>query len=544
MEHTSCNCTPSTAAALEPGWIHPEGTDILIRRAQGPTADELGDFVGALLDQPSVASVLNGVRYRVLAIRTVENGEKFAAATTGQNRYSVLIFDYTNNRSLEAIASYPEASQIQISFSSRQPLPSAEEWEEAVEIVSREEAFAQFLLCGLLVAYRPMPALVERASTTGVVARTLAVGLLPVPGSDLQHQIVAVNMITQRVETFEAGAPANALATASTCGIPSVYCPGPQQGTPGQLWIQWPPANPVWSMLAVRPAASSGVLGSGLEIRFADYKGKRVLYRGHVPVLNVKYIDDKCGPYRDWQFEEHCIQVDGNDVAPGFRWTTSAPMTACSGSDGGNFTGVAIQSTDCELILTTEMQAGWYRYIQEWRFHKDGTIRPRFKFAAVSNSCVCNVHIHHVYWRLDFDLRTPENNLVEEYNNPPIIPGTNWHKKVNEIKRLRDYGRNRKWRVTNTITHEQYEIIPGPTDGVADTFGQGDLWVLLYHENEIDDGGPVGGAEAHIDNFVDGEVVENADVVVWYGAHFRHDVNEQGAAECHQVGPTLSLVQW
>jgi hypothetical protein len=545
MDHPSCNCTPPPVPGPEPGWTQPEGADILVRPAPGPTAEELNAFVGALLDQPLVAAELNGVRYRVLGVQALEREEKTEDDETGMTaRYSVLIFDYTNNRSLEATATYPDAADVRIASSARQPLPSAEEWEEAVEIVSREEAFGQYLLCGRLVAYRPMPPLLERAGPTGVVERTLTVGLLPAAGSNLPHQIVAVNMITQRVETFENGRPPGSLAGAGTCGIAPAYCPAPTRGTPGQLWIAWPPANPVWRLLAVRPAASSGVSGSGLEIRYADYRGKRVLYRGHVPVLNVQYEGNACGPYRDWQNEEHCIQVDGSDVAPGFRWTSSAPRTACSGNDAGNFTGVAIQSTECELILTTEMEAGWYRYIQEWRFHRDGTIRPRFKFAAVSNSCVCNAHIHHVYWRLDFDLRTPGNNLVEEYNDPPLVAGTNWHRKVNEIKRLRDYGRHRKWRVTNTASGERYEIIPGPTDGVADAYGQGDLWVLRYHGSEIDDGGPVGGTEAHMDRYVNGEVVENADVVVWYGAHFRHDVREQGTAECHSVGPTLKLVQW
>jgi len=186
------------------------------------------------------------------------------------------------------------------------------------------------------------------------------------------------------------------------------------------------------------------------------------------------------------------------------------------------------------------MEAGWYRYIQEWRFHVDGTIRPRFKFTATSNSCVCKVHNHHCYWRLDFDLHTPINNLVEEYNNPPIIPNTNWHKKVYEIKRLRDYGRHRKWRVSNTQSGEVYEIVPGPTDGVADAYGRGDLWVLRYHPTEIDDGGSGVGTAADIDKFVNGEFVENQDVVIWYGAHFRHIVSEQGPAECHEVGPNLT----
>ena len=31
----------------------------------------------------------------------------------------------------------------------------------------------------------------------------------------------------------------------------------------------------LWRFLAVRPAASSGTNGSGIELRYVDYKGKR-----------------------------------------------------------------------------------------------------------------------------------------------------------------------------------------------------------------------------------------------------------------------------
>ncbi|RJG11678.1 hypothetical protein D3872_18450 [Massilia cavernae] len=516
-----------------------------MRQAQGPTLEEQDAFIAVLLAQPSVANLLANTRYRVLAIELLENDEK-----TGSDlpaiplRYGVQVYDYTNSRNLELSAIYPDASRLEILSSARQPLPSAEEWEEAAEIVAREEIFARHLLCGLLTVYRPMPPFLERADPTGAVARTLTVGLLSAPDSNLRHQIVAVNMVTQRVEHFDTGAPPGAHADPTTCGIPPFYCPAPRRGTPGQLWISWPTVNPVWELLAIRPAASSGREGSGLEIRFANYRGKRVLYRGHVPVLNVKYAGDECGPYRDWQYEEHCFQVDGTDVAPGFRWTNRTPVTSCSGSDAGNFTGVAVQTTECELIVTTEMAAGWYRYIQEWRFHRDGTIRPRFRFAAARNSCVCKTHVHHVYWRLDLDLRTAGNNRVEEFNDPPIIGGTNWHRKLHEIKRLRDTGRRRKWRVTNTVSGERYEIIPGPTDGVVDAYGRGDLWFLRYRGAEIDDGGPSGGTEVQVDRYVNGEAIDDTDVVVWYGAHFRHDPSEQGPAECHAVGPTLRPIQW
>jgi hypothetical protein len=511
--------------------------------AEPPTEEQVGLFLNNLLTHPVVQQSLAGVRYRVLFAQAIEDLDK-AASQTQTGRWSAHIYDYTNNQALDAAADFPQATNASVAPSAAQPLPSAAEWEEAVEIVRRDEQFQAQLNCNLLIAYRPMPALVLQAGLAGDIPRTLTVGLLPAPGSTLSHQIVAVNMVTQRAATFVNGRPDTSLAGPQTCGITPFYCPAPSRGTPGQLWVSWPAVNPVWNFLAIRPAASSGVSGSGLELRYVNYRGKRLLFQAHVPILNVKYDGDACGPYRDWQYDEHCFQCDGTDLAPGFRRANTAPKTACTGSDAGNFTGVALFETECELTLTTEMEAGWYRYIQEWRFHVDGTLRPRFKFTAVSNSCVCNVHNHHVYWRLDFDLNTPGNNLVQEYNNPPIIPNTNWHKKVYEIKRYRDYGRQRKWRVSNTHTGEAYDIVPGPTDGVADLFGRGDFWVVRYHPTEIDDGGSGPGAEAGIDKFVNGELVENQDVVVWYGAHFRHDVSEQGPGECHEVGPTIRLVQW
>ena len=192
------------------------------------------------------------------------------------------------------------------------------------------------------------------------------------------------------------------------------------------------------------------------------------------------------------------------------------------------------------------MVAGWYRYISEWRLHVNGTIKPRFGFSAVQNACVCNIHHHHVYWRLDFDVETT-TNLVEEYNNPPIFAGNNWHQKSFEIRRLKDPARNRKWKISNPATGAAYELRPGSNDGVADAFGVGDFWVVRYHGGtEIDDG--VGfttipsAAMAHIDNFVNGEPTANQDVVVWYGAHFTHDFHQTAVG--HIVGPDLVCVHW
>lgn len=45
--------------------------------------------------------------------------------------------------------------------------------------------------------------------------------------------------------------------------------------------------------------------------------------------------------------------------------------------------------------------------------------------------------------------------------------------------------------------------------------------------------------EADINHWVIGESVSNQDAVVWYSAHFSHDVDHHGAAQHgHIMGPT------
>jgi hypothetical protein len=307
----------------------------------------------------------------------------------------------------------------------------------------------------------------------------------------------------------------------------------------------------LWRFQVVRPAVSSGLRGSGVELRYVDYRGKRVLYRAHVPILNVLYDAPPCGPYRDWQNSEDGFQATGSTPVPGFRLCSSPAQTILdSGNDSGNFRGVAIYVQGEEVVLVSELNAGWYRYISQWRLHVDGTIRPRFGFSAVQNSCVCTRHIHHPYWRFDFDIRTAGNNVVREFNDPPIIAGWNWHTKHFEIKRYRDPSRKRRWRVEHAGSGKGYDLIPGVDDGMADSYGRGDVWILRYRGTELEDGhnsttGPPGTTEADLDKFVNGEVVEKADVVLWYAAHIPHDVAAEPPGHFgHWSGPDLVPHKW
>jgi hypothetical protein len=379
----------------------------------------------------------------------------------------------------------------------------------------------------------------------------LTVGLRSTSSEAPFHEIVGVSMFDRRVIRDPIGV---ANAGERVCEPP----PGTDThsnpvGSVGQCWITVTAGGQtLWRFLAIRPAASSGTNGSGIELRQVDYRGKRVLYRAHVPILNVEYGADGrnigCGPtYRDWQNSETPFEANGAAVAPGFVFCPKPARTIIDNdTDAGNFAGVAIYVDGQEVVLVSEMRAGWYRYISEWRLHANGTIRPRFGFAGTENRCTCHLHTHHVYWRLDFDIRTPDHNVVEEFNDPPIVGSGNWHAKQFEIQRQRDAGHKRRWRVRNTVSGEGYGIVPGPNDGNPTAFGVGDLWVLRYHSGEIDDGQGFTTdpnlSRARLENFMSPrESVVDTDVVIWYAGHYVHDA---GVEVGNRIGPDLIPLNW
>jgi hypothetical protein len=536
-----------------------EGGEIRVKiEPFGPSPEDMRAVAQAVMSHEAVQKRLAKTRNRLLSVDLIEPPrEDKPLRPKPPEQFRATIYDYTNNVTLFATGSLAKPAALELTESAQQPLPTNEEFDEAVRIITEHAELGAGLREQRFFAYRPMPPLVNEQLPDGRIERTITVGLLPREGMK-GHEIVAVNMVRRHVIRFEQSergrAPETSAAHNPICGIAVDAQQPTTRNAAGTVWITVTQGGTtVWKFQAIRPAASSGTNGSGIELRYIDYKGKRLLYRAHVPILNVKYNGNACGPYRDWQQEEGMINATGADVAPGFRLCPSPATTILdTGSDTGNYLGVAVYVKGQEVVLVSEMQAGWYRYISEWRLHTDGTIRPRFGFTAVKSSCVCNVHHHHAYWRFDFDIRTSGGNLVQEFNDPPIIANKNWHDKNFEIRRPRDPGHKRKWRVSNKTTGEAYDIIPGHDDGVATSmpdwpYPRGDVWILRYHGTEIDDGSVAIGPpyEVGLDSWVNGEAINGQDVVIWYGAHFTHDVAAEPSGDFgHIVGPDLKLVKW
>jgi hypothetical protein len=518
----------------------------------GPTSDELAVASQSLLENRKVQEYLRGARYRMLSLRLVEKEARGKARRVPlpPDQYEATIYDYTNNRTIIVRGRLEKPDRIQVTESTLQPLPNAEEFQAAVAILDRDANIGPRIRDGSLAPYRPMPPLVQEEFPNSSGERTLAVGLLP-QGEVLRHEIVGVNMVQESVTRFESGAPKYALATSQTCGITLAHQPTTGRYTPGTaaFTITDPTNQALWTLTVTRPSNSSGFWGSGIELQDVRYRGKLVLFRAHVPILNVKYDNDTCGPYRDWQWQEGAFQAGGPDVAPGFRrgyLTVPPPQTILeSGNDAGNFWGVAYYRQGGGTVLVSELEAGWYRYKSEWHLEDNGTIKARFGFSGVQNSCVCNRHHHHVYWRFHFATQGINFNRVREQNSGA------WQTFTQEVMRPRDYAQNRQWLIDNPSTGAGYLLTPGMDDGVATAspdspFPQGDVWILKHRPTEIDDSQGLGQAkEAQLNKLVNGEGLAgpNGQIAIWYAAHFTHDVAMHPGFG-HIVGPDLIPVNW
>ena len=523
-----------------------QGTHTITVTPWGPDQTTIDETKTRILTDPTLQHYLDGKNYRLLSFDFVENAVK-QIPPEPPSRFKATFFNYASNLSISATGSFADAA-VTVSLPLEQPTPSPEEFDAAVKILMKDPELGDAISNGSLQPYPPMPPLLNIDLPVNKVERTLTVGLLPKDSSENKNEIVGVNMIRETVSRFEGGAPQTSYATTANCGVTSAGQGTTANGTVGQFEVVISRGTEeIWRFICIRPSASSGNNRSGIELQNVRYRTKQVLARANAPILNVQYYQNACGPFRDWAWQEGMFVANGTDVPGtngGIRMCTDEPETVLdNGTDTGNYRGVAVYDRE-EVTLVSELNAGWYRYITKWIFHDDGIISPRFGFGATINSCVCNGHIHHVYWRFDFDVVTAANNAIDEFTQgvPKDIPTESMRPRVSP---------DQFWRVSNTMTGEAVLIKPGPLDGNYDKYGQGDLWMLRSHfPNEIDDSGqPAGNCSscAHLNPMLTGESIAGQDVVVWYAGHWVHDHFDQQTMHNdgpHVNGPDLILQKY
>jgi hypothetical protein len=506
-------------------------------------ADRVGELAAR---HPRVAELLGELDPGRLV---VGEAELLGRERGDRSPFRATVFDPASNRAVELAGRLDAPEQAEVRPSAFRPVPRPEELRRALDVLRRDGGFSSLAGRQDVVVYQPMPPLADLEREDGTAARRPTLGIYDPSGSP-RHRIVAVDLAEGVVDWSPQGVDG---PTDDDCeshlpvGVDSL----PDAGGPDRVRLRvLRGAHELWNLLVVRPRNSSPQTygkGSGVELRTVSYRGRLLLWQAHVPILNVLYDDGVT--YRDWQNQETPFQAVGDDpVGPGWRLCSEPPATILeAGTDVGDFQGVALWYEDGELRIVSEVQAGWYRYVSDWRLRDDGVIAPRFGFAGTRNPRTCMRHQHHVYWRLDFDIEGAGNDVVQQRGL--FHPGQHpWQPIVQETSRKRTI-LSRGWRVLDKQRRRGYRIVPGLLDGTADAYGVADLWFLRYHADELDDGvSVVGGSPAqtqtHLDQFLNGEGVDGTDVVVWYAGHFLHDEQAPSPHQGHMVGPELRPVNW
>ena len=470
-------------------------------------------------------------------------------------RFDATIYDAAEEKAFELVLD-AKGKELQRKAIAGQPARTLDELADASTIVRENAAFADALASEALTLYEPMPAITmdadgRRLVNVGVISQAAA-------GQSIEkNEIVSVHIPTGRVARYPSGAPPTSSAALLVCGPPTSGC-SYATGPCASYQILWPAVDPVWKLNIRHPSCTTSVQGDGTGLELTDvyYKGRLILKRAEVPVLNVLYTGNTCGPYRDWLYSEDCFQATGTDVpssGSGVRVANAPPSTLCEsgapGSDAGNFKGVAIFDQGDALWIMTETNAGWYRYIMEWRLHLDGTMEPIFGFGATSNSCTCNAHFHHAYWRMEWAVDAVSDGTTDD-------PATG----ITTLERRRadtqdDYdpiategtfirpatgGDKDYWRITNPLTGNGYLVEPGALDGnaIGDTYGKWDLAALALNAGQIND--PNTNTSINVAPWVTGEALGAAKrLVTWYHVTYAHDDPGGSGEACEISGPRL-----
>ena len=477
-----------------------------------------------ILQYPEVENLLRNKSFRVLALQTEDLDPE-------NSEYNLQVYNETDDQLYEVNGPLNMSITPQILESFEEIPATPEEFEAAFKILSEDPQLGPLIQAQTLLPYEAMPPILQPH-------RLIPVGLISNSNpSSRPHEIVGVDLSSRQVTRFPKGAPAGAIAIEQVCGMPNAHQANTAKGVRGSAEIEIEKGDQLlWSFTVIRPSASSGKKGSGLELRNLYYKGKKVFSRAHTPILNVQYDDNRCGPFRDWGYSENPFVAVGSNLAPGIRLASEPPKTIFdTHDDRGQFRGVAIYSSEGLVTLTTELSAGWYRYVSKFELYDDGRIKPIFQFSGVTNSCVCFSHHHNVYWRIDFDVQGVNNSIqVSNGSTFRVIP-----EEISQIKSPE----NQVWRIGNSVTGSAYDLTPGASDGVADDYSIADVWLLRYSPTQIDDSRVRTSTKAALNAFLTGGNLVQRDVVMWYTGHFAHLTGEAEVGH-GIVGPTLAPVNW
>ena len=281
--------------------------------------------------------------------------------------------------------------------------------------------------------------------------------------------------------------------------------------------------NVNWNGWSFNWEVSNAAVSEGMIIRNLYFNGQEILYKGSIPVIRVRYNCSGCGPYAD--------RIGIDKLAP-IDWGYCTGQKTCSRI-----------YTDSRGVQWLEIGMyaiyGHYKLYYVWYFSSTGFFRPCVFSKGLQHN---DTHDHHVYFRLDFDIKGAANDQVFVYDNNTGNSGwgNGWRRYNNEIEDKKNPSTNRFWYVSDQLPQNgayAVQVLPSLHDGVADWWCTKDIG--LRHYNYAEDNGWPFGATTHL-QYNNNETAANTDIVLWYVGHLHHESSD-GADEWHNTGPYFYL---
>jgi hypothetical protein len=125
----------------------------------GPHPSVMEPLSRELAAHPSLRELLNNTRHRLLYVELLDSepDAKIDQDPKPPSRFLATFYDYINNRTIRALGSLADRQQLEVSEFGDEPVPSDEEFAEAVKILTEHSELGPALREQHVRPYAPMP---------------------------------------------------------------------------------------------------------------------------------------------------------------------------------------------------------------------------------------------------------------------------------------------------------------------------------------------------------------------------------------------------
>lgn len=337
----------------------------------------------------------------------------------------------------------------------------------------------------------------------------------------------------------------------------------------GAMW------NLCWT---VRPA--EGIVLSQVSYKAPNQTARRVLGEAALSQLETALDDGSVAPLflsTEAGFGGNNLQtLTTQDCTGGTLHTAAGRNVLCSTTRSHGYLYKYTSQRQGELLeLASHSQIGSRNYSLRWRLYENGIIEPaiglsgelpivdasaaQYGWPAMKTGKIATGFTDHALWRLDFDIDTSHaNDMVEEITSTPSTDRLRKTKAITSLNtetgRSFDPETKRFWRVRDgTLSNGgvgqlSYELVPNRYDhSRANSSNEGwlaqDVFFTRYQACEQHAAhNPTSSCGSNLSQFVNGESLNQQDVVVWYKQSYHHLPRSEDSNRIGMVWSSFQLL--